>query len=288
MLSLLPTILFQSIVGLFQFFNQTPVFGYLFLGETNLNRQTGLAKQIINGVEKILPYGTTSHPNILGGFLSISIIVLVGLLTIKQIKKKKYHQQPFFYGPIGLAIVTLGLTFSFSAWLTFLIGICLIFFKFTNKKAFILSIIIIILSPIAIYTLSQYSHNPSISRRNYLNQSAVNMFNNHILWGVGLNNFTTQVEEYSPTREVVRFTQPSHNIFLLLISETGLIGLSLLTLIVIKSKKLFIKNPQWSKYLLLFTPMLVLDHYLITNTSMLLMGFIFILISKNFLFQPQK
>ncbi|NCN03644.1 MAG: O-antigen ligase family protein [Candidatus Pacebacteria bacterium] len=288
MMSLLPTIFFQSIVGLFQFFNQTPVFGYLFLGEANLTKQTGLAKQVINGVERILPYGTTAHPNILGGFLSISLLILIGVLLIPKLNHKKYHQQPFVYGPLGIAIITLGLTFSFSAWLTLLIGIGLLFFKLNDKRAFILSLLIIILSPFFIYSLSRVNNDPSIIRRNYLNHTAVNIFSDHLLWGVGLNNFTTQVEAYSPTREVVRFTQPSHNSFLLILSETGLIGLGLISFIIKKGWKTFKKNQQSTKYLLLLLPILTLDHYLITNSSMLLMGLLFIVITRNFLFRPQK
>lgn len=288
MLSLLPTILFQSLVGLFQFFNQTPIFGYLFLGEANLNKQTGLAKQVINGIERVLPYGTTAHPNILGGFLSISIIILVGLLLTPKLKNKKYHQQSFVYGPTVIAVITLGLTFSLSALLTLVTGVILIFFKLKNKHLFIVSMFLIILSPFIIYSLSKINNSTSISRRNYLNQTSVNMFNNHLLWGVGLNNFTTQVEKYSPTREVVRFTQPSHNSFLLVISEVGLIGISLFVFIIGKFKQIFQKNLQWSKYLLVLIPILTLDHYLITNTSMLLMVILFIIMTRNFLFPPQR
>jgi hypothetical protein len=288
MLSFLPTILFQSIVGLFQLFNQTPVFGYLFLGEANLNKQTGLAKQVINGVERILPYGTTTHPNVLGGFLSISILMLIGILLIPKLNQKKYHQQPFVYGSIGIAIITLGLTFSLSAWLTFLIGISLFFIKLSDKGALILSILIIILSPFLIYSLSIINNDTSIFRRNYLNLTAVNMLSDHLLWGVGLNNFTAQVEQYSPTREVVRFTQPSHNSLLLILSETGLIGLSLFVYLIRRGWKILKENQQWSKYLLLLLPILTLDHYLVTNTSMLLMGLLFIIITRNFLFPPQR
>lgn len=288
MLSFLPTILFQSIVGLFQFLNQTPVFGYLFLGEANLNKQTGLAKQVINGVERILPYGTTTHPNVLGGFLSISIVILIGILLIPKLNHKKYHQQPFVYGSIGIAIITLGLTFSLSAWLTFLIGISLLFIKLSNKRAFILATLIIILSPFIIYSLSMVNNDTSILRRNYLNQTAISMFSDHLLWGVGLNNFTAHVEKYSPTREVVRFTQPSHNSFLLVLSEVGLVGLGLFTYIIQKGWKIFRVNQQWSKNLLILLPILTLDHYLVTNTSMFLMGLLFIVISRNFLFQPQR
>jgi O-antigen ligase len=288
MISFLPTIIFQSVVALFQFFNQAPILGYLFLGESNLNKQIGLAKQTIGGVEKILPYGTTAHPNILGGFLSLSILIIIGVLLNPKIKKNKYHLQPFIYGPLGLAFITLILTFSWSAWLLLVIGISLILFKLENKKLLISSIILILISPLIIFFANKFTDNPSISRRHYLNQTATSMSSDHLLWGVGLNNFTTQVEKYSPTREVVRFTQPSHNSFLLIFSEIGLIGIGLLFFIVSKSKKILATNLQWGRCLLTFVPILTLDHYVITNLSSLLMIVIFILLTKNSLSRLQK
>ncbi|MDH5533819.1 MAG: O-antigen ligase family protein [Candidatus Pacebacteria bacterium] len=290
------TLFFQSGVAILQFMNQSSIAGYLFLGEANLSKQIGLAKQIINGVEKILPYGTTAHPNILGGIISLYLIILIGTLVRPELKKKKYHQQPFIWGPIILSLIALGLTFSLSAWLTFIIGTILIFIKLEPKKLILGSIAILILVPFLLQFGSKFSDNPSINRRAYLNQTAINMLKNNPVWGVGLNNFTSRVEEYSPTREVVRFTQPSHNSILLVLSEFGLLGLVTIVLIKNESFKIFKKNKKqlktnimWGSIIVaIMTPIIVLDHYLITNQSGLLLLVIIGVLTRKFLIQPQK
>lgn len=50
------------------------------------------------------------------------------------------------------------------------------------------------------------------------------MLDDNALFGVGLNNFTAKVEDYLPKSQVLRFIQPTHNIFVLLFSEVGLFG----------------------------------------------------------------
>lgn len=290
------TLFFQSGVAILQFLNQSSIAGYLFLGEANLSKQIGLAKQTINGVEKILPYGTTAHPNILGGIIALYLILLIGILVRPELKKKKYHQQLFIVGPIIISLLALGLTFSLSAWLTFAIGTILIFKKFKPKKLILSSITILLLIPLLLQLGSKFSNDPSIKRRAYLNQAALNMFKDNPIWGVGLNNFTSRVEEYSPTREVVRFTQPSHNTILLVLSEFGLLGLITIILIkkesakiILKNKKELKKNITWGSIIItIMTPIIVLDHYLITNQSGLLLLVVIGVITRNFLFQHQK
>jgi O-antigen ligase len=283
------TLFFQSILTILQFINQSSIFGYMFLGESDLNRQIGLAKQTINGIEKILPYGTTAHPNILGGIISLYLILLIGTLINPQLKKKKYHLQPFIVGPIIISLIALGLTFSLSAWTTFIIGIVLIFKKINTKKLLLLSLSLIILTPILLQLGSLSSDKPSIKRRAYLNHAGINMLKSNPIWGVGLNNFTTQVEKYSPAREVVRFTQPSHHSLILILSEIGLLGLATTILLVQKNKKLIKKNIKWGSILLLIiTPIIVLDHYFFTNQSGLLLIITTGVITRNFLFPLRK
>ena len=71
------TVLFQSLVAVWQFSTQQSIAGYWFLGETNLSSFAGLAKTAWGGAEQVLPYGTTAHPNVLAGFLALSSGVLL-------------------------------------------------------------------------------------------------------------------------------------------------------------------------------------------------------------------
>src|SRR3990167_4066671 len=77
-LTLCVTVTFQSVMGFVQYYTQHSVFGYLFLGEVRLSESLNLAKTTINGQELILPYGTTSHPNVLAG-----VVVIFGLLALR-------------------------------------------------------------------------------------------------------------------------------------------------------------------------------------------------------------
>ena len=116
---------------------------------------------------------------------------------------------------------------------------------------------------------------PSLTRRVYLTQAALAMSAKHPLLGVGLQGFSTQVERYAPTKEVVRFVQPVHNTILLVLAETGLLGtLAVLTAVALAT-------PNTKKNLLyaaaLTSPILFLDHYFYTlqTGQLTLLFFIF-------------
>jgi len=51
------------------------------------------------------------------------------------------------------------------------------------------------------------------------------MFLANPAFGIGLNQFSGQLEKFGTVAAVTRFVQPVHNIYLLWIVETGLVGL---------------------------------------------------------------
>lgn len=283
--SVLLTLVFQSILAIYQYLYQKTFIGYLFLGEPNLNNYIGVSKSTLFGVEKILPYGTTAHPNVLGGVLAFYVLFLLNRMRGKIFKIKN----ALTFIIILISTIALFLTQSFSAILTLLIGSTIILIS--NRKPTLKNIVIIIFG-LLFFTIfflgflsKIYPENQSIVRRNYLNMAAIKMANNNFLDGVGLNNFTSSVEKYSSNREVVRFVQPVHNIFLLFLAETGVVGLSI---IVIFTRKIFLKkrptiiyrlnvfqekrNNWW--WILVLLPIALLDHYFLTlNTGLLLIIF---------------
>jgi O-antigen ligase len=275
------TLLFQSIVGIWQFNTQKSFFpSYLWLGEVHLQQPLGLAKGNFNGVEKVLPYGTTAHPNILAGFLVIGILLLLAQLKTQKIN---IFTRSVFGITCLFAIVTLYLTQSYSAWLALLIGVLFIFWPkltrfFASIKGLILLLCIFIISPFVIHFASQYFlKDTSFQRRNFLNAAALRMIIDRPFIGVGLNNFTAEVEKYSETREIVRFTQPAHNVPLLWLAETGLLGVSLLGSIFFSLWKKKILKVMVIPILIL-SPILVLDHYLLSQQTGLLLLVFFTLI----------
>jgi O-antigen ligase len=287
--SVLITLLFQSSVAIYQYIYQKSLFGYLLLGEPNLSNYIGVTKNNLFGAEKILPYGTTAHPNVLGGFLAIYLIYIFNKVGWKLENFAKIMI-------IFLSILVLFLTQSVSAIIAFLLGLSLIIYQKYSKKtkkilrkkltlkniAFLILALIITTISLLNILARKYPNNQSISRRNYLNVAALNMTRSNILVGVGLNNFTSEVENFSDNKEVVRFVQPAHNIFLLFFAETGLLGIAILGAIAVKAsdrnqpkifqlKNIFKKKQKNWWWIIVLLPIALLDHYLLTlNTGMLL------------------
>lgn len=278
-------LLFQSIIGLLQFFNQKSVAGYWLLGEPNLARPIDMTRQVIFGQNLILPYGTTAHPNVLAGF-----IVTVLILNVLLFKKTNQNNLAFFLQGFSslLGLTVLLLTGSWSAGLSLVVAIFLIKFKPKSKKLVMITVGIWIIATIFISKANVFLNtaNHSVIRRQYLNQAAIIMMIDHPLTGVGLNNFTALVEKYSPTREVVRFTQPTHNTPLLILSEIGMIGIIIATIWVKKLRSSWI----WPLTMTCatFLPILSLDHYLYTLQTGNLIFAVLLVSFKSFLNQRQK
>lgn len=272
------TVLFQSLLAWYQFLNQKSFYGYYFLGETNLHSYAGIAQSTFLGSQKILPYGTTAHPNILAGSLVLFVFALFNSLPADgKIRKVRILT-------ILFAISVILLTQSFSAIVGLALGFLMVLllkrFKLTVTTQqfllFFLAFNLIAICILAQFSTKQTQDLTSVTRRAYLNEAAITMILDNPIRGVGLHNFTAQVEKYSQTQEVVRFTQPAHNMLLLLTAETGIIGLSLIGIIILPllRKKSKCEHPE---YILALVPIALLDHYLITLQSGLLLLFLAIL-----------
>ena len=330
LLSFLSSLVFQSLLAIYQFHTQSSFLNYLFLGEPNLSNYIGLAKGIFNGVEQILPYGTTAHPNILGGFIVFYWFISTKL-TSSRLRIKDLKFKIFYLITSVFAAYTLWLTQSVSAWLALLISTIMYSFNpiiDKSRKSFrfclpavkagflVSGFLIFLISPFAINLLAtKYPANKSLTRRATLNQAATAMFIANPLTGVGLNNFTARAEEYLPKKEVARFVQPVHHLGLLILSETGLLGLIIIIFILFMfiqkhqalSTKLQTKSNNqntkiqknhlkfvnlnfgnclgfvprgslwgiWDLGFLVLLPLAALDHYLLTNQTGLLLLILF-------------
>ncbi len=290
------SLLFQASVGFIQFYTQSSVFhNYRALGEVDFSHSIGLAKDNYFSTENILAYGTTAHPNILGGFL-----VLGGLLVFHHFAKDKSPKTSFIRtcaaAFFGLLAWVLFLTQSISAAGCLLLGIIFLIFQkqlihlaatVTHKvNAGIVVIIIfisLILVPLAIHFGSQVlPNNESFTRRDHLNQAATAMILESPVVGVGLDNFTPNLERYSSAPEAVRFVQPAHNVALLWVAETGLIGILLIFmtyyLLKIKLHKAWPNANSFFLPSLILLPVFTLDHYLLSQQSGLLLGLFFLVL----------
>lgn len=276
------SLIFQAGLALLQFSNQKSIAGYLLLGEPNLNQHIGLAKQMLLGQNLILPYGTTAHPNVLGGFLAI-FLVLNWLISRKMSLKAGEGGIAVFSS--FLAVSALWFTQSWSAILALILTLFLLWKKPRLSSLIHINLIGWTVAILIVTALGKNPTQPSLFRRAYLNQSAWQMLKAYPATGVGINNFVAKVESFSPTREVVRFTQPAHHTPLLILSEIGILGL-----VVIISWIRKIKN--WHYALALASacvlPILVLDHYLYTLQTGILLFCLLLVNFKNFSIPPRR
>ena len=142
---------FQGLIAIYQFMYQCPLFKYPFLqkltGESTVYPQLpGIAKIVVDNEKFVRAYGTFPHPNILGGFLIVSILISTHLL----LKHKSYvlSRLSLRYNTINnnksqvktcslllslswiilifTQITALLFTFSRTAWIGFLISLLLI------------------------------------------------------------------------------------------------------------------------------------------------------------------
>lgn len=257
-------LVFQSGVAIWQFVLQKSLFGYWFLGETNLFNFAGIATQTIIGREFILPSGTTSHPNVLAG------ILVIGAIVFWQRRQNVPHwlTQIVF----ALTFAALILTTSISALLAggFVLG-----FVFGKErldqvqKKLLLSGLwsLILIVPLTISQLTAVSTNPSIVRRAVLNQVAIGQFWQQPLFGVGLNSFTSNLATNNSFRALERFIQPAHNVPLLVLAETGLVGVFGVLGIFVWLRRQRYSLDTLIIFSCLVVPLLSLDHYLYTLES---------------------
>src|SRR5205823_5918646 len=95
--------------------------------------------------------------------------------------------------------------------------------------------------------------NLSIIRREELAEIALKHFYSSPLFGVGLNNFLIATATSELITGPSRFLQPVHNIFLLTLSETGLVGfLGFLLLVIAALRNLLKKRKLLAPRYLLF------------------------------------
>ena len=257
-------IIFESLLAIFQFSNHGSLQGiFYFFGERMFTSQTpGIANASLGGALVLRPYGTFPHPNVLAGYLLVAMALVI--FNIKQQTVKIW--KVFCLISVAFGTIAIFLTLSRVAivlWLAIL-GYTLLR---SRGKFFIfhLSFIIFVLglaTPLGLRFSDIKLSDETLVQRGVLTKDSLTMIKDHPIFGVGLYNFLISLPLYAKL-------QPVHNIFLLVLSETGIIGFGFFIWFILKTYKRILSKKSLASHfsLLILSSVLVLgmfDHYFLT------------------------
>jgi O-antigen ligase len=250
--------LFQSLLGIAQFIHNSSL-GLRFLGESIIGPNIdGVAKIIISSEKHIRAYGTFPHPNILAGFLLVSLFIIISELISRKlpflrknqtglISRQVSHETFLSYFPswilsttLLLTLLGLGFTFSRSAFLGLFIGLTIFFawiaFSWHSNKVskiilkFLpLFILIIALAMIILISNTSFFSSQSIQERQLYQHVSYETISEHPVVGLGIGQFVLNEYNIYPKLESWQY-QPAHNVYFLIFSELGIVGFILVLL----------------------------------------------------------
>jgi len=265
---------FQSIVAILQFISQKSL-GLTILGESIFNaHDPGIAKIVINGDVFIRSYGFFPHPNILGGFLALSLLITMVYPLIFKSKMfhveqsdnipnvprgtiyssiawlltkcstwnnrpstnaKMFHVEHFmsvwlYRMLIFIQLLALSFSFSKSAIIAFIIGLIVLVSgirkMFHVEHLLIVWGIVMVMMIVFFVNLKLFIIQPFVERLFYIN-SIRGLFKGYLFEGLGIGQYVFDMQHFFTEKLLLWQLQPIHNVFLLIFSETGSVGIGL-------------------------------------------------------------
>ena len=295
----------HSSFAIVQFFTQT-LPANKWLGVASQNSSVSGVSVVQTFARRFLRgYGGMPHPNILGGWLSVTLFIIIALYH-----KVKARLRLLLLVAYGVIFTGLILTFSRSAWLGFASGwiLFLFFLAKTNRfsewfrgksdtialialtAAFSIVLGLMLKEPLtergSMFFVDMrrdalgYStlEEKSLNDRKFAIQESREIIRKNPIFGTGIGTYTYDRHSASPKFSAIQL-QPVHVIFLLILSELGLIGLILAIMVIfLWFRQLF--SDQKIIGIMMGVSLLIVsffDHYLWTLFSgMLLAGLVII------------
>ena len=282
----------QAVLAIWQFLSQS-TFSNKWLGMA-LHNPYDLGVSVVETAAGrwLRAYGGLDQPNILGGLLTIGLLMMIflmiksdflitthpsaqlraGKLPITFILKRIY----FIYWLVYLTLVSaLFFTFSRSAWIgaivaIFFTTIMVIRGKEPEKKKKLYSVILFSILAISILffinsdlVFTRIKANTRLEiisseeRIESVNE-AFKILSDNWLLGNGIGNYTLSEEKYRPNLASYNY-QPVHNTYLLVLGELGIIGLILYLLVIFY---IFIKgNLEGKAIIIVILTTMFFDHW---------------------------
>lgn len=241
------SIFWQSALIMLQFILQRSL-GLWFLGERTFSSSTvAIAHFQIWGAQYLRPYGTFPHPNLAAAFLVIYLVILAsGKLPIV---------------PSIFSVLAVLMTHSQAALLALIASVIA---QVKNKKHLAIAGGLLVLFLWLFFKVLIQSQIASAAERIVLMQAALDIAKVHPVLGIGSGNFIFELAKLNLfSLSEIRLLQPVHNVFLLILTENGIIGLLLLVLLF----WVVLKNATTRSKIALLAAILVflsVDHFLWT------------------------
>lgn len=209
------------------------------LGLAPRDAQTlGDAVLMVGGERILRAYGSFPHPNIFGGYLAM------GLVGIGWLWRAAKYRERQWLSVVGLILfVGLVLTFSRSAWLGLIVVSMMLLARRqvnipTSLRGWLAwvrgaklgsALIILVVALLSPLIMSRFSADASIESRSLTQRVEQydefgGVFEDHVFVGAGLHNYPLALEQVDPGRAWWEY-QPVHNVWLLVLSELGILGL---------------------------------------------------------------
>ncbi len=221
---LLVPVFYESFLAIWQFLNQSSIGGlWYWLGERTFNSGTpGIANAFINGSLVLRPYGTFSHPNVLGGFLAVVLPFILAhfLHNYRKLTALVFGESFVLF----LGYMTLFLSMSREA---IIVGI-LVTLWLVRQKIWLVVVLLLGLAAAAPRFWALGTETETIVARLQLDSAAVSEFVHSPLIGTGLGTAPLYVAISKfriPISNYALAFQPTHNIYLLAMAEIGIWGL---------------------------------------------------------------
>jgi hypothetical protein len=224
-------LLFTLILEIWQFIIKKSTGWWWIFGERTFSLSTpNIAAIDLLGQKFLRPYATFSHPNALAGWLLLAVFIL-------------WKNKPARLMAIGGVL----LTFSRNAVLAVLIG-TISYSVFANRT----------------YSQSLVSFSESSSgERLLLNHASLRVFSDFPVFGIGPGKLLSALPNYFPPG--FWNIQPPHNVFLLILAETGIFGFTILLAGFLKIYPVLKKTPAFLPGLIAIFSTSLLDHYWLTS-----------------------
>lgn len=191
----------------------------------DLYSQAWLDKEMFEDI-KMRVYSTFENPNVYGEYLILAIPIIAGLLwTEKGIFKKL-----FWLGSLGVTMLALALTFSRGCWLGIILAIGLLAIMI-DRRFILLGIVALLFLPFVLpesimnrFLSIGNMGDSSTSYRVYIWMGTLAMLADYWFSGIGLG--ITSFNMIYPIYSYNDISAPhSHNLYLQLVVEFGIVGL---------------------------------------------------------------